>query len=86
MTSHDELDCITEACAMYEVILEAVTGDVACDMAPEDELRAKMPTLLAELSPQARAMLDDHLDHVRELVAHFHRLERLYETANRSSA
>lgn len=88
--THDELDCITDACAMYQTVLHEADrfgsdNDGWCN--PDEELRARMPMMLAQLSPAARAMLNDHLDHLRELVAHVHRLEAAYVTdVNRSSA
>jgi len=86
---HDELACITDACAMWHTIIAeagAATGDHNGQL-PEDELREVLPGVLAALSPQAFAMLIDWSDHVRELVAHVHRMRAaVYNDANRSSA
>ena len=75
----DELDCITNAVGMYRTILDEaddLAGDGVFDLGvdPEAEVRQNMPRLLAGLSPQARALLADHLGHLAELVAFTHRV------------
>ena len=89
MGGHDELECITAACGLYASVLDEADSwseNVASDLTPEDELRAKMPQMLGSLSPGARAMLRDHLKHTHELVAHLHWVNNLYADTNRSSA
>ena len=70
-----ELDCITDAAGMYQSILASADTAKQSTLTPEEELRVKLPLLLAQLSPAAHAMIRDHLDHLRELVAHVHRAE-----------
>lgn len=79
--SHDEVDCITRAVALYETILESA----ACHhrpgphtealVDPETEIRELLPLLFGWLSPEARALMHDHLDHTAELVAFVHRVD-----------
>lgn len=73
----DELGCITEAVGMYQSIFaeaeaHAISTD-GCGVDPEIELRARLPLMLGQLSPAARARLRDHLRHTAELVAFVHR-------------
>lgn len=74
--SHDELDCLTRAVALYDRALDDAdrhhTQPAVWD-SPEDEVRDILPRLLAWLSPDARALMRDHLDHTSELVAFVHR-------------
>lgn len=77
--SHDEVDCITRAVALYETILDSAAchhrpgpqAEAVVD--PETEVREVLPLLLGWLSPEARALIHDHLDHTAELVAFVHR-------------
>lgn len=80
---HDEVDCITRAIALYDRVLDdadvhqsqpAVWDD------PEAEVRDMLPRLLAWLSPDARALMRDHLTHTSELVAFVHRVGTVNET------
>jgi hypothetical protein len=78
--SHDEVDCITRAVALYEGVLDGA----ACHHRPgpqsqsvvdaETEVREVLPLLLGWLSDEARALIRDHLDHTTELVAFVHRV------------
>lgn len=73
----DELDCITRAVAMYRAILdeaERLSRPQVSSLDPEAELRDRLPAIFAQLSPAARGMLADHLDHTIELVAFLNRL------------
>lgn len=77
--SHDEVDCITRAVALYEGVLDGADGHHQpgprrCTLDPETEVREVLPMLLGWLSPEARALIRDHLDHTTELVAFVHRV------------
>lgn len=77
--SHDEVDCITRAVALYEGVLDRAaghhkTGQPQAAVDAETEVREVLPLLLGWLSPEARALIRDHLDHTTELVAFVHRV------------
>jgi hypothetical protein len=84
VNGHDELACITDAAAMYTTLLDDAVADDDDGFtddeiaAVEGELREALPVLLVQLSPAARCVLHDHAGHLREVVAHVHRLEARY--------
>lgn len=89
VVGHNEIDCITDACGMWSSILEEADSlghGRESDLGAHEELRMKLPLMYSYLSPAARQVLADHLDHLRELVADMHRRTNAYSDANRSSA
>jgi hypothetical protein len=42
----------------------------------ETEIRTRLPYMIGQFSPAARAQMMDHLAHVEDLVAFVHRLEQ----------
>lgn len=75
----NELGCVTDAVGMYQSILTEAgqwcPGEPS-HLDPEHELRVKLPLMFGQLSPSAQAILQDHLNHLSELVAFVHRVER----------
>lgn len=78
MACIDGLDCITEAVGIWGVAVgEAERFDGRYDSGPGvdpgTELRERLPGLLGQLSPDARALVLDHVRHTADLVAFVHR-------------
>ena len=73
---HNEVACITAGIAMYSVILDKADAIAqnggGTRMDPEDELMARLPALLAQLSAEARALIREHHDHGTDLIAGLH--------------
>ena len=72
----DEVACVTAGATMVQTVL-AEADELACPclvacVSPEAELRARLPLMLAQLSPGARAVLREHNAHVTDLVAGLH--------------
>ena len=74
--SHDGLACATEAVALYSAALDEAArlyvDDDCDDLSPTDELRDRLPALLATLSPAAREAMCCHVRHFGALVAFVH--------------
>lgn len=73
---HNEVACLTAGTAMIQAILEQAEAIAPpseyAETDPRHELRTRLPRMLAQLSPEARALLYDHQSHVVELVAGLH--------------
>ena len=73
---HNEVACVTAGIAMYSVILteaDAIsTGGCFSWVDPATELAERLPLMLAQLSPEARALIREHNEHCVELVAGLH--------------
>lgn len=79
---HNEVDCLTEGVAWFTTVLDQADHLPRRQWwrfhlrrrweSPDEELRALMPYLLAELSPGARLLLRDKHSHVTELVVGLH--------------
>lgn len=86
---HNELSCITDVTAMWGAVLDDA-DQLAPDPAPTgfdplDELRVRLPGVLATFSPAARAMVRFQLDQMLELVAFAHGMAAILDHANASA-
>ena len=76
----DEVACVTAGTALIALVLDDADAMaqpppaswMAPWVSPEDELRVRLPAMLSQLTPAARALIRDHQRHVAELVAGLH--------------
>lgn len=77
---HDEVACVTAGTALVSLVLDEAdalahpppAAWMAPWVSPEDELRVRLPAMLSQLSPEARALIREHQGHMSDLVAGLH--------------
>lgn len=85
--SHDDIDCAAGAVAMGRTILEEADR-IGCTRRtpdPETEIRARLPALYGQLSPDARALLMHWCDHIAELVAFASLYDSVHQVTSRAA-
>jgi hypothetical protein len=79
---HDELDRLTDACAMWRAIIDQadeLAPDIGGGMDPEAEMRLRLPAVIGTCTPATRQAIREHVSLVADAVALLHRTRRRLE-------